>query len=109
MANPGVGDLLKRFEAHGCAFITACNPQSQQISMAENKERMGALETELKSRGLKFLSGIAVDPFGEWPDEPNFLVLGLSLESAKALAARHDQNSILWGGATFIPELILLH
>ena len=108
VANPSIGDLLKRFKVHGCAFITACNPNSQQISAAENEERMGALEAELKSRGLHFLPSVAVDPFGEWPDEPSFLVMGLSLESAKALAARHGQNAILWCGATLIPELILL-
>jgi hypothetical protein len=35
--------------------------------------------------------------------------MGLSLESAKALAARYHQNAILWCGSTGIPELILLH
>ena len=58
---------------------------------------------------MKYLPGVAVDPFGEWPDEPSFLVMGLSLESAKALAARYQQNAILWCGSTGIPELILLH
>ena len=108
VAIPSVGALLERFKVHGCAFITACNPHSQQISVAENEERLTALEAELKSRGLHFVPGVAVDPYGEWPDKPSFLVFGLSLEPAKALASRHGQNAILWCGASFIPELILL-
>ena len=56
VAIPGIGDLLKRFKIHGCAFITACNPHGQQISAAENEERMGSLEAELKSRGVALRS-----------------------------------------------------
>jgi hypothetical protein len=108
VANPDLGAVLKSFKAENCVFITACNPRSHLFHTHDNEHRQVVLETEISSLGLKYLPGIAVDPFGAWPDEPSFLVFGLALKSAKALAARHEQNAVLWCGLTCIPELILL-
>jgi hypothetical protein len=34
--------------------------------------------------------------------------LGLSLEAAKALGKKYDQNAVVWCGPDAIPELVLL-
>jgi hypothetical protein len=106
--NPSIGDHLRNFHAHSAAYITACNPQSQLVDFETNAQRLATLEAELHSRGLRFLRGRAVDPYGEWPEEDSFLVMGLSLESAKTLARHYQQNALIWCGPTWVPELILL-
>ncbi len=108
IAHPSLGERFRDFHAHSAAYITACNPKSQLLDAESNTERLATLEAELNSRGLRFLRGKAVDPYGEWPEEDSFLVMGLSLESAKTLARHYQQNALIWCGPTWVPELILL-
>jgi len=106
--HPALAELFAAFHAHSAAYVTACNPHSQRVDDAENTERLARLETELKSRGLSLVAGRAIDPHGNWPDEPGLLVMGLSLESAKSLGRHYQQNALVWCGSTLVPELILL-
>ena len=109
VASPTLADLHKASRVTTSAFITACNPFSQALDEAANIQRQVALASELKSRGLTFIEGIGQHPTNkEWRGEPSFLVLNLSLEAAKALGARHEQNAIIWCGADAVPQLILL-
>lgn len=106
--HPALAELFAAFHIHSAAYVTACNPHSQRLDDEQNKERLARLETELKTRGLSFLPGNAIDPGGHWPDEPGFMVMGLSLESAKTLGRHYQQNALVWCGSTLVPELILL-
>ncbi len=109
VASPALADLHKASGVTTSAFITACNPFSQAFDDATNTQRQAALARELKSRGLTFIEGIGQHTTNkEWPGEPSFLVLNLSLEAAKALGVRHEQNAIIWCGADAVPQLILL-
>lgn len=101
--------LHKTARVESSAFITACNPFSQQVCDAViNARRQHALASELTQRGLSFFDGIGQHPSQKWPGEASFLVLGLSLEAAKVLGVRHEQNAIIWSGADAVPQLILL-
>jgi hypothetical protein len=40
--------------------------------------------------------------------EASYLIFGLTLEAAKALRTRLEQNAIVWTGADAVPQLILL-
>ena len=40
--------------------------------------------------------------------EESFLVYGLTLEAAKALGTRLEQNAFIWSGEDAVPQLILL-
>ncbi|MGF6599669.1 hypothetical protein P3T23_004397 [Paraburkholderia sp. GAS448] len=62
---------------------------------------------ELTQLGLRFIDGIGQRPASEWA-EPNFLVPGISLEAAKELGERYEQNAIVWCGADAVPDLVLL-
>jgi len=94
---------------HACAaFITACNPFSRSVSDAENTQRQIELSKELRGRSLMFLEGVGQHPSGDWPGEPSFLVMGLSLEAAKTLGNSFEQNAIVWCGADAVPNLVLL-
>ena len=91
-----------------CTFITSCNPYSQPYDDAANAARLAILEIELEAEGLVFIEGIGQHPSGEWPGEASLLVLGLSLEDAKAWGTMHEQNAIVWCGADAVPQLVLL-
>lgn len=90
------------------AFITACNPVSQELAPRENRRRQDELAKELSQRSLKYVDGVGQHPTGGWPGEPSFLVLGLELEAAKSLGQSLEQNAIVWCGANGVPELVLL-
>ena len=98
----------KRHKTQCSAFLTACNPFSQAFDATTNAERQAALAKELKQRSLTFESGIGQHPGNGWPGEDSFLVYGLTLEAAKALGTRLEQNAFIWSGADAVPQLILL-
>ncbi|WP_244138807.1 DUF3293 domain-containing protein [Burkholderia sp. BCC1640] len=89
------------------AFVTAWNPYSRKCDDETNANRQKALADELTARSLRFLPGVGRHPSSEWA-EPSFLVLGISLEEAKAIGMQHEQNAIIWSGANAVPELVLL-
>ncbi len=104
-------DLLsahRRQMADCSAFLTACNPFSEPFDEAANAARQAALAKELSSRGLAFLPGIGQHASNSWPGEDSFLVFGMTLEGARALGARFEQNGFVWSGADAVPQLILL-
>ncbi len=90
------------------AFVTAANPLGILNSDAENARYQTALSEELTLKGLRFISGVGQHPSGQWPGEPSFLILGLSLEAASQLGVQYKQNAIVWCGNDATPQLILL-
>ena len=110
--------LLHLFERHRCdcaAYLTACNPFSQDVGASDNAARQAELARQLKGRSLTFIDGVGVDGQGpqdggapQWPGEPSFLVLGLSLEAARTLGRKHQQNALVWCGKDAVPQLVLL-
>lgn len=106
IANPGLTTLYKTHRVESCAFITACNPWSQSLDAAANAQRQATLAAELRHRSLTFVEGIGQHPSSQRPGEASFLVWGLSLEAAKALGHKHEQNAIVWCGLDAVPQLI---
>ena len=98
----------KRRRTDCSAFLTACNPFSQPLDAAANAARQAALAKELSGRSLAFLPGVGQHPSNGWQGEDCFLVFGLTLEAAKALGMRLEQNGLVWSGADAVPQLILL-
>lgn len=73
-----------------------------------NAVNQSKLKSELDLRSLTYFNGFGKHPSGEWPAEPSFLVLGISLEASKVLGKKYDQNAVVWCGLDAIPELVLL-
>ena len=106
--NPALALAHRRHRADCCAFITACNPYSAELTTVENELRQGTLAAELRSRSLSFAEGVGQHPSNGWAGEPSFLVFGVTLEAAKTLCARLEQNGFVWSGADAVPRSILL-
>ncbi|WP_423193176.1 DUF3293 domain-containing protein [Cupriavidus sp. H18C2] len=107
-ANPVLSGLHEAAGVACSAYITACNPFSEEQEPARNAELQQALAEALRQRGLRHIDGIGQHPVNDWPGEASFLVLGLALDAAKALGAQLSQNAIVWSGADAVPRLILL-
>lgn len=107
-SNPALAMLHAAHRVECSAFITACNPFSQDSSDELNAARQKVLADELQQRGLRYIDGIGQHPSNNWPGEASFLVFGLSLEAAKALGTQSGQNAIVWSGANATPQLVLL-
>ncbi len=104
-------DLLGFYKTHRsetCAFITACNPLGELLSAEQNSDLQKHLEEEIKFRGLAYIAGEGKHPVGDWPGEPSYLVFDLSLEAAKTLGRKFNQNAIVWCDLDAVPQLILL-
>jgi hypothetical protein len=107
-ANDALAALHHAFSVASSAFITACNPFSRVCGDRDNAARQAALSRDLKQLGVGHLDGVGEHPSGNWPPEPSFLVLGVSLDDACAVGRRHEQNAIVWSGRDAVPHLILL-
>lgn len=104
-------ELARIFELNQrccAAFITAWNPLSVLTSDAENHTAQKKLVAEIRSCGLQYLNGEGADPSEQWPREPSLLIFGLSLESAKDLARKFNQNGFVYAGSDATPHLVLL-
>ena len=107
-ANPELAALQNAHDVNCSAFVTAYNPFSQNCSAEFNAASQEALARELKRLGLTAIEGIGEHPSNKWPGEPSYLVLGLSLEAAKALGTQYGQNAIVWSAYDATPQLVLL-
>lgn len=90
------------------AVLTAYNPRSEIRTASENRRANEALAEELRRCGLEPRAALAhgSGPGQERWDEPGFLVTGGELRAVVTLAARFDQNAILWIGADGVPVIV---
>ena len=98
----------KRLRVDCSAYVTAYNPYSQVLDDLANVQRHAELGRELRGRSLVAVEGVGQHPSNRWPGEVSYLILGLTLEAAKVLGSRLEQNAIVWNGADAVPQLILL-
>jgi hypothetical protein len=106
--SPGLARAHRRNRSACSAVITACNPSSVALTSAENELRQKALAADLRSHSLPFVDAIGEHPSNGWQGEPSFLVFGLTLETARSLCTRLEQNGFVWSGADAVARLILL-
>ncbi|WP_311394669.1 DUF3293 domain-containing protein [Caballeronia sp. INSB1] len=86
---------------------SASNPYSQKHDDDLNARRQEALADELAKLSLRVIEGGGKHPVDEW-GEPSFPVLGVSLEAARRLGVRYEQNALVWCAADAVPQLLLL-
>lgn len=76
-------------------YITAFNPRSVLLDLAENRLRNADLQAFIAA--LPHRKGLGLDAEGKWPGEESFLVAGLGREAALTLARRFEQHAIVFG------------
>ncbi len=106
--NADLHEFYRQQRCNCAAFITACNPFSQQLSDAENGERQQQLARRLSAQGLAFWPGEGAHPDGNWKPEASYLIAGLTREAASALGREWEQNAIVWCDEKAVPQLVLL-
>lgn len=100
--------LHSRYSVSSSAFITACNPYSKILDDQANTSRQADLAKALEARGFEYMDSVGQHPDNNWPPEPGYLILGISLEDASELGNGFEQNAIIWCAGDTIPRLILL-
>ena len=103
--------LLRIYKQHRCdcaAFITACNPFSQNLELSVNAQRHLDLKADLTSRSLIFIEGVGIGKDPDWPGEASCLIFGLALEASRILGNKFNQNAIVWCDSEAMPQLVLL-
>lgn len=96
------------FDVKASAFITAFNPLGIRLSDQENEYRNSLLLSDVKAIYKTVVKGFGQDSLGEWPGEDSFLIYGPSLDEAKEIGNKYEQNAIVWCGSDAVPQLILL-
>jgi hypothetical protein len=105
-ANGRLRALLRSHRAESAAVLTAFNPQGKRREHSANLAAQAQLRRDLGASGFTLLPGRNEDPAGKWLEE-SFLVIGIGMEAARTLAARHDQLAFLWmDAASATPRLI---
>jgi Protein of unknown function (DUF3293) len=101
-----VDELLNRYEATSWAFITAHNPYSRQLSIAENETRQSELTDLVKSKNLRFVEGFGECTTPGWEHEMCLFIFNIELTLAIELAKKYEQNAIVYGELGGVPQLI---
>ena len=101
--------LFTHKNLNSAAFITAYNPYSQALSLEENTKRNQYLLNDIKNLKLDYIDGYGEHPSGKWSPELSYLVIGLTLEVAKELAYKYEQNAFIWCCDDAMTQLILTH
>ena len=89
------------------AYLTACNPGSQPLPAAENRDRQQALRCAFHAGGWACYPGAGVPDASTWEPEESLLILGIQRQPALQLARRFGQLAIVWGARDTAAELLL--
>ena len=95
--NPEIDAFLAAQGQERWAFLTAYNPRAHTASAQQNQYHQRLLIRDVANMGLEFLGGSDVSDDGGFPPERCIFILGISVEKALQLAARHRQAAIVVG------------
>lgn len=83
------------FDSCHWSIITACNPGAKPLSDRDNGRRQAELEAALSASRWPWRPSLAVDPGGQWPDEPGACIGGIPARQARRLAAEYGQVALV--------------
>ena len=104
--NPALDRLLQAHRVREWAFVTACNPQSQELTDSDNAQRNDAMKQSLRDARWRYLEAVGLPDHAGWRQEDSVLILGIGHHAAVALARRWQQNAIVCGKSGAPPELV---
>jgi Protein of unknown function (DUF3293) len=89
------------------AFVTAWNPCSERLPVAENLARSEALAAAVRDTGLETLPVVAGADDPDWT-EHGLLILGADATLASRLGRRFAQNAVVTVARGEAPQLVVL-
>lgn len=104
--NTKLDELLKSYNLHEWAYITAWNPYSEVTSLEINEQRNQELRADLSKYNIFEGEGVGTDP--QWIPEKSFLVLGIDKEAAELFGRKYKQNAIVIGKINETPKLVFI-
>ena len=90
------------------AFISGENPKSIRLTERENMARSRMLLRYLNVKNMKYLLGLGIPGFDDWPVESGFFVLNISSIEAGRIGRKFRQNAILFFRVLKSVELVWL-
>ena len=106
--SPELAALFKKLDVESAMYITAYNPKGKPTDRNLNIRAHKKLKAEIENLKAPLFDGVGGDPSGNWKAEPSFLVLGVTLESAREFAEKYGQDAVVWADSDAIPLLILM-
>jgi hypothetical protein len=106
--SPELKALYDASHENSAAFITAFNPASQALTLAENVSRNQALEQLIAALHCDYVHGTGKCADDAGIGELSFLVLGIDQDTATVLGQKFGQNAIVWCASNALPQLLLL-
>lgn len=108
--NPYLDAKLSLTNCNQWAFLSACNPYSRQCAASENVLHHQRLKAIVCQQGFQInktlFEGAGIPDAGDWHPEPSWLILGISLKEASALALSFEQNAYVYGELGNVAQLI---
>ena len=95
LKSAGLAELLRAAGKNRFALISAANPGSHPLPVAENRQRHERLLALLVANSLTWFESENIADLNEWPDEPSVLILGCSLQDAQRIGRDFEQNAVL--------------
>ena len=103
---PELDRLLEANDVEEWAFITAWNPHSEELCLAENTARHEQLKQKLEKLGYVAFEGVGIPDSTEWQPDTSLLILGIDEDTAVQIGLAFDQNAIVFGWHSEVAELI---
>ena len=98
--------LLDKVGLETWAFITASNPESNQLSDEDNAARNNQLLEDIHAYQPHVYRGEGVPDNPGWSPEASLLILGIDKASALQLGKKYGQNAIVCGAKGEPAELL---
>ncbi len=95
--NPDLDSFLIDNNAFQWVYLSADNPQSSLVPIAENQRNRAKLLEYCKDHKLRYWPGLAVPDSDDWPPEENLLILDINKRLGDGLAVQFDQKAFLYG------------
>ncbi len=104
--NPEIDNLLKKVNKKSWAFLSAYNPYSILVPEEQNFSNQKKLKKILEDENYFFYEGIGTSKDNSFPEEQNFLILGISLERTIELGLEFEQTAFIYAEFEFEAKLI---
>lgn len=104
--NSEIDLLLKKENKNSWAFLSAYNPYSILVPEEQNFANQNRLKNILKEENYSLYDGTGSSKDHSFPEEKNFLILGITLNRAIELGLEFEQTAFIYAELDSVAKLI---